>query len=196
MRQIARQRLNTRARTHTHTHAHTQVLELDKYNTHALHNRGISFDKLGLYHKALADLTEVETRCALSSSLFLSFSLSLSLSHTHIHAHAHTPQAVRLDPQNASALFNRGSALDSLGILVHHACARARARTHAHTHMHTRAHHLLVPIFTSIRTLVSYKLTKRSLLTLQDNSTKPSPTSPRRSSSTWRARSRENPDST
>ena len=48
------------ARAHTHTHTHTQVLELDKYNTHALHNRGISFDKLGLYHKALADLTEVE----------------------------------------------------------------------------------------------------------------------------------------
>ena len=35
-----------------------QVLELDKHNTHALHNRGISFDKLGLYHKAVEDLTE------------------------------------------------------------------------------------------------------------------------------------------
>jgi len=34
------------------------VLELDKYNTHALHNRGISFDNMGLYHKAVEDLTE------------------------------------------------------------------------------------------------------------------------------------------
>ena len=52
--------IERQARARTHTHTHTQVLELDKYNTHALHNRGISFDKLGLYHKALADLTEVE----------------------------------------------------------------------------------------------------------------------------------------
>ena len=36
-----------------------KVLALDKYNTHALHNRGISFDKLGQYQKAVMDLSEV-----------------------------------------------------------------------------------------------------------------------------------------
>ena len=120
-------------------------------------------------------------------SLSLSFSLSLSLSLINTQKHTHTPQAVRLDPQNASALFNRGSALDSLGIFVH-ACVRARARTHTY--------HLLVPISISIR--LCFIQTDQACATLQDNSTTPSPTSPRRWSSTWqaRARSRENPDST
>ena len=123
----------------------------------------------------------------LSLSLVLSLSLPPSLSLSLIDTHTHTPQAVRLDPQNASALFNRGSALDSLGIFVH-ACVRARAHTHTY--------HLLVPIPISIR--LCFIQTDQACATLQDNSTTPSPTSPRRWSSTWqaRARSRENPDST
>ena len=123
----------------------------------------------------------------LSLSLVLSLSLPLSLFLSLSHKYTHTPQAVRLDPQNASALFNRGSALDSLGIFVY-ACVRARAHTHTH--------HLLVPISISIR--LHFIQTDQTCSTLQDNSTTPSPTSPRRWSSTWqaRARSRENPDST
>ena len=36
-----------------------QVIELDPTNTHAYHNRGISYDKIGDYEKAIADFTKV-----------------------------------------------------------------------------------------------------------------------------------------
>ena len=93
---------------------------------------------------------------SLPLSLSRSFSLppSLSLSLSHRYTHTHTPQAVRLDPQNASALFNRGSALDSLGIFVH---AFLRARAHTHTHIICSYRYLYLSAF------VSSKLTKRAL---------------------------------
>ena len=90
----------------------------------------------------------------LSLSLVLSLSLPPSLSLSLIDTHTHTPQAVRLDPQNASALFNRGSALDSLGIFVH---AFLRARAHTHTHIICSYRYLYLSAF------VSSKLTKRAL---------------------------------
>ena len=91
---------------------------------------------------------------SLPLSLSLSFSLSPSLSLINTQKHTHTPQAVRLDPQNASALFNRGSALDSLGIFVH---AFLRARAHTHTHIICSYRYLYLSAF------VSSKLTKRAL---------------------------------
>lgn len=35
-----------------------QVIELDPRNSHAYHNRGISYDKLGRYEAAIVDFTK------------------------------------------------------------------------------------------------------------------------------------------
>ena len=38
---------------------YTRVIELDPTNSHAYHNRGISYDKIGDFEKAIADFTKV-----------------------------------------------------------------------------------------------------------------------------------------
>lgn len=38
---------------------YTRVIELDSNNAHAYHNRGISYDKIGDFEKAITDFTKV-----------------------------------------------------------------------------------------------------------------------------------------
>ena len=38
---------------------YSRVIELDPTNSHAYHNRGISYDKIGLVDLAIADFTKV-----------------------------------------------------------------------------------------------------------------------------------------
>ena len=121
----------------------------------------------------------------LSLSFFLS--LPLSFSHTHTRTRTHTTGR-ETGPAECIGIIQSRQCLG----FARYLCPRMRACARTHTH----TYHLLVPISISIR--LCFIQTDQACSTLQDNSTTPSPTSPRRWSSTWqaRARSRENPDST
>ena len=38
---------------------YTKVLSIDPNNTHALHNRGICYERIGLYRNAIEDMIEL-----------------------------------------------------------------------------------------------------------------------------------------
>ena len=123
----------------------------------------------------------------LSLSLVLSLSLPPSLSLSLIDTHTHTTGR-ETGPAECIGIIQSRQCLG----FARYLCPRILACARAHTH----TYHLLVPISISIR--LCFIQTDQACATLQDNSTTPLPTSPRRWSSTWqaRARSRENPDST
>lgn len=93
-----------------------QVIELDPRNSHAYHNRGISYDKLGEFEKAISDFT---TGAGCSSRALRT-------------AHCPHPRFVaavlELDATNAHAYFSRGSTHDSMG--AYDQVRRVRARLH------------------------------------------------------------------
>ena len=108
---------------------HSQVIEIDPSNSHAYHNRGISYDKLGQFERAIADFSKGEhmvvyfsDRVVVRGCRFLSIVVpyisarhclfsSLSLL---VCRNVNIP-VLELDAHNANAYFNRGSTHDSLG---------------------------------------------------------------------------------
>jgi tetratricopeptide (TPR) repeat protein len=80
-----------------------QVIELDPSNSHAYHNRGISYDKLGEFELAIADFSKGE---GVSAAAALVWSLTVR---------PVVAAVLELDTHNANAYFNRGSTHDSLG---------------------------------------------------------------------------------
>ena len=75
------------------------MLELDRNNTHAYHNRGISYEKKGEYLLAIRDFTRGAFVCCACYVSCLIVACAV----------------LELDPSNANAYFNRGSAYDSIG---------------------------------------------------------------------------------
>ena len=84
---------------------------MDPSNANALFNRGSALDSLGVFRPKAHRFTSAICVTDLSRP-------KKSSIHSILHVFIFEPLRffkVRLDPSNANALFNRGSALDSLG---------------------------------------------------------------------------------